>query len=89
MPIHIYIYYVFSNKGSIHEAVLRPEFQFAEAWRVFGAASCLDSVWCGAHGAQLTKEEHRDRCGASHFVYGLYIYMGYISYITLYIYGLY
>ena len=24
----------------------------AEAWQVFGAASCLDSVWCGAHGAQ-------------------------------------
>ena len=68
----------------------------AEAWQVFGAASCLDSVWCGAHGAQRSYRgtQRPVRCiplriwviyTCNIYIYGLYKLYNNIYYI----YGLY
>ena len=56
---YIYIYYILYMCSPTGVASMKPFSDLfvsasvvAEAWQVFGAASCLDSVWCGAHGAQ-------------------------------------
>ena len=96
MPIHTYIYYiiyVFSNRGSIHEAVLRPlRFSFcrcrgmAGLWRGFVPGLCV--VWSSWSSAQLQRTTETSAVHPTSYmgyIYLQYIYMGYISYIIIYI----
>ena len=85
----LYIIYVFSNRGSIHEAVLRPlRFSFcrcrgmAGLWRGFVPGLCV--VWSSWSSAQLQRNTETSAVHPTS-------YMGYIylQYIYIYIYGLY